>query len=172
MVRFNPNLYSDGKVCLSLLGTWHGEGWVPPSAKATGSTLLQVLVSIQSIIMVPKPFFNEPGYAEEQGTTAGEARSREYNEKLRLDTVRHAMRDMLRRPPAGFEAHVRAHFRLVRPLLLETLARWLSECSSAAARAALEKAYGELRPLLDALGPGEPGASGAGPSGTEPMVTE
>jgi len=24
MVRFNPNLYSDGKVCLSLLGTWRG----------------------------------------------------------------------------------------------------------------------------------------------------
>jgi ubiquitin-protein ligase len=23
-VRFNPNLYNDGKVCLSLLGTWPG----------------------------------------------------------------------------------------------------------------------------------------------------
>lgn len=23
-VRFNPNLYSNGKVCLSLLGTWRG----------------------------------------------------------------------------------------------------------------------------------------------------
>ena len=41
MVRFNPNLYSDGKVCLSLLGTWHGEGWAPPSAGNSGSTILQ-----------------------------------------------------------------------------------------------------------------------------------
>jgi len=48
----NPNLYSDGKVCLSLLGTWHGEGWTPPSASSSGSTLLQVLAPIQSIIMV------------------------------------------------------------------------------------------------------------------------
>jgi ubiquitin-protein ligase len=44
-VRFNPNLYAAGKVCLSLLGTWHGgaacEGWT------AASTLLQVLVSIQ-----------------------------------------------------------------------------------------------------------------------------
>jgi ubiquitin-protein ligase len=24
-VRFNPNLYADGKVCLSLLGTWRGQ---------------------------------------------------------------------------------------------------------------------------------------------------
>ena len=23
-VRFNPNLYQNGKVCLSLLGTWSG----------------------------------------------------------------------------------------------------------------------------------------------------
>lgn len=31
-VRFNPNLYKDGKVCLSLLGTWDGhksETWDP-----------------------------------------------------------------------------------------------------------------------------------------------
>lgn len=39
-VRFNPNLYHCGKVCLSLLGTWsgsQGENWDP-----AGSTLLQV----------------------------------------------------------------------------------------------------------------------------------
>lgn len=33
-VRFNPNLYNCGKVCLSLLGTW-GDNWV-----ANKSTLL------------------------------------------------------------------------------------------------------------------------------------
>ena len=39
-VRFNPNLYNCGKVCLSLLGTWQGaagETWDPKC-----STLLQV----------------------------------------------------------------------------------------------------------------------------------
>jgi baculoviral IAP repeat-containing protein 6 len=39
-VRFNPNLYNCGKVCLSLLGTWtgkEGEGW-----NAEVSTALQV----------------------------------------------------------------------------------------------------------------------------------
>ena len=58
-VRFNPNLYNCGKVCLSLLGTWQGaqnETWDPKT-----STLLQVLVSIQSLIFVPQPYFNEPG---------------------------------------------------------------------------------------------------------------
>jgi baculoviral IAP repeat-containing protein 6 len=31
-IRFNPNLYADGLVCLSLLGTWSGssnENWNP-----------------------------------------------------------------------------------------------------------------------------------------------
>jgi ubiquitin-protein ligase len=48
-VRFNPNLYNCGKVCLSLLGTWQGaagETWDP-----NVSSLLQVLVSIQSLIL-------------------------------------------------------------------------------------------------------------------------
>ena len=50
-VRFNPNLYAEGKVCLSLLGTWKGPGW-----DAASSTLLQVLISIQSLIFVEKPW--------------------------------------------------------------------------------------------------------------------
>ncbi|KDQ63010.1 hypothetical protein JAAARDRAFT_120620, partial [Jaapia argillacea MUCL 33604] len=56
-VRFNPNLYNNGKVCLSLLGTWAGrpeEQWFPYK-----STLSQVLISIQSMIFVDAPFFNE-----------------------------------------------------------------------------------------------------------------
>ncbi|KAI9592779.1 ubiquitin-conjugating enzyme/RWD-like protein [Syncephalis fuscata] len=45
--RFNPNLYADGKVCLSILGTWTGsagEQW--SSAHGVSS----VLLSIQSIM--------------------------------------------------------------------------------------------------------------------------
>ena len=41
-VRFNPNLYACGKVCLSLLGTWLGEKWIPNT-----STLLQVNVNLK-----------------------------------------------------------------------------------------------------------------------------
>lgn len=40
-VRFNPNLYNEGKVCLSLLGTWggaKGEEW-----NGDTSTIIQVL---------------------------------------------------------------------------------------------------------------------------------
>lgn len=62
--RLNPNLYEDGKVCVSLLGTWSGRGsemWGPES------TLLQVIVSIQGLILVAEPYFNEAGYEKQKG---------------------------------------------------------------------------------------------------------
>lgn len=43
-VRFNPNLYISGKVCLSLLGTWSGDTYQKWNAEK--SSLLQVLLSI------------------------------------------------------------------------------------------------------------------------------
>ncbi|KAG6387323.1 hypothetical protein SASPL_152510 [Salvia splendens] len=58
-LRINPNLYNSGKVCLSLLNTWSGsrkEKWISDQ-----STALQVLVSIQGMILNAKPYFNEPG---------------------------------------------------------------------------------------------------------------
>ncbi|KAF1848886.1 uncharacterized protein K460DRAFT_428281 [Cucurbitaria berberidis CBS 394.84] len=57
----NPNLYEDGKICLSLLGTWHtderNESWSPAK-----STLLQVLVSLMGLVLVKEPYYNEAGY--------------------------------------------------------------------------------------------------------------
>lgn len=56
-VRFNPNLYACGKVCLSLLGTWSGEPWDPRASNVT-----QVLASVLYLIFVEEPYYNEPGY--------------------------------------------------------------------------------------------------------------
>mmetsp|Transcript_8461 Transcript_8461/g.14355 ORF Transcript_8461/g.14355 Transcript_8461/m.14355 type:complete len:544 (+) Transcript_8461:100-1731(+) len=53
-VRFNPNLYNCGKVCLSLLGTWAGEKWDPQV-----SNINQVLQSICYLIFVEEPYFSE-----------------------------------------------------------------------------------------------------------------
>ena len=57
-------------VCLSLLGTWEGEGverWDPGR-----STILQLLISIQALILVDKPYFTEPGYEQSKGTKQAE----------------------------------------------------------------------------------------------------
>ncbi|THV06598.1 hypothetical protein K435DRAFT_711464 [Dendrothele bispora CBS 962.96] len=89
-VRFNPNLYACGKVCLSLLGTWSGspeEQWAPYK-----STLLQVLVSIQSMILIELPYFNEPGYGK---ANPNHKASIEYNRNIALQTTRWAIVEWL-----------------------------------------------------------------------------
>lgn len=69
--RISPNLYDTGMVCLSLLGTWQGtspcEQW-----RGAASSILQVVVSIQGLILVRQPYFTEPGYEQSKGTVQGE----------------------------------------------------------------------------------------------------
>ena len=85
-MRFNPNLYNCGKVCLSILGTWTGPGWT--SVMTTKS----VLISIRSL-MNEKPFYNEPGYEGKEKTY--EAESRAYNERITHDTLKWAVIQMV-----------------------------------------------------------------------------
>mmetsp|Transcript_108090 Transcript_108090/g.186551 ORF Transcript_108090/g.186551 Transcript_108090/m.186551 type:complete len:439 (-) Transcript_108090:214-1530(-) len=68
--RFNPNLYADGKVCLSILGTWRGE---TSEVWRSSYSLGYVLNAVQSLIMNSCPYHNEPGY--EADTIAAKASS-------------------------------------------------------------------------------------------------
>lgn len=107
-LRINPNLYESGKVCLSLLNTWTGsesEVWNPGS-----STILQVLLSLQALVLNEKPYFNEAGYDAQIGKAEGEKNSFSYNENAFLVSCR-SMIYLLRKPPKHFEALVDEHFR-------------------------------------------------------------
>jgi len=131
-------LYNCGKVCLSLLGTWHGdhgESWHP-----TTSTLLQVLMSIQALILVPDPFFNEPGYERNRGTPEGDRQNRQYNETIREGTVRHAMVDILAKPPDAFASTIRTHFRLRKAQILEQVRGWAADKGNSTRHAETMKA--------------------------------
>ncbi|KAF8083574.1 hypothetical protein N665_0765s0016 [Sinapis alba] len=106
-LRINPNLYNSGKVCLSLLGTWGGsqeEKWIPNE-----STMLQVLVSIQGLILNQKPYFNEPGNERMAGSLGGETQSKAYSEKIFLLSLKTMVYNM-RRPPKYFEDFSYGHF--------------------------------------------------------------
>lgn len=107
--RLNPNLYECGKVCLSLLNTWHGgrqEMWLPDK-----STMLQVLVSIQALILNAEPFFNEPGYEKTFKGAEGKRKSKEYSEDIFIKSLKKMMYT-LRNPPQHFEDLVAGHFRV------------------------------------------------------------
>jgi len=92
VMRFSPNLYANGKVCLSLLGTWSGPKWDPGH-----SSILQILVSIQGLILgVKHPYFLEPGYGgwEENGNNLQNMKVspkiKSYENKIRLGTIQFA----------------------------------------------------------------------------------
>jgi len=102
--RLNPNLYVDGKVCLSLLGTWSGPSWDPQR-----STMLQVLVSLQGLVLVEEPYFNEPGHECDAGTEQGQQASALYNEHARLFALRAAL-NVANNPPLGFRDIVADYF--------------------------------------------------------------
>ena len=83
-VRFNPNLYSCGKVCLSILGTWSGPSWTSVLSLST------VLLSIQSLLC-DNPFYNEPGRVENSSKNESDS----YNVKTQYHTLKHAVGDIL-----------------------------------------------------------------------------
>ncbi|KAH8177504.1 ubiquitin-conjugating enzyme domain-containing protein [Sarocladium implicatum] len=81
--RFNPNIYSNGKVCLSILGTWRGErGEEWSSAQGLES----ILLSIQSL-MSSNPYENEPGY-EDAKSDADKELQKAYAQKICHETLR------------------------------------------------------------------------------------
>jgi ubiquitin-conjugating enzyme E2 Z len=55
--RFNPNLYRNGKVCISILNTWRGPGWT--SCMSIRTVLLTLITLFHN-----KPLLNEPGITE------------------------------------------------------------------------------------------------------------
>lgn len=107
--RLNPNLYECGKVCLSLLNTWTGgreEMWIPNK-----STMLQVLVSIQALILNAQPFFNEPGFDRTYRGAEGKKKCKEYSEDIFIKSLKKMMYT-IRNPPQHFEDLVGGHFRV------------------------------------------------------------
>ena len=55
--RYHPNLYRTGKVCLSIVNTWRGEGWT------SCQSIRSILITLVSILD-DKPLLHEPGIKE------------------------------------------------------------------------------------------------------------
>lgn len=88
-IRFNPNFYKNGKVCLSILGTWVGPQWSP------AQSLSSVLISIQSL-MNEKPYYNEPGFHKEKFVGDSE----KYNSTLKYLTIKFSVLDTIESNPS------------------------------------------------------------------------
>lgn len=145
-------------MCLSLLGTWPGGGEAEKWNEA--STFLQVLVSIQSLILVPQPFFNEPSFESTYATAQGQNQSRKYNEDRFEGTVRWAMIEQLRSlkdladpsKDEGFHEVIRKHFFLKRFEIREQIAAaQADEWAGAAHKTNLAGLASQLYAIFDDL---------------------
>lgn len=162
--RLNPNLYVDGKVCVSLLGTWMGRGtevWGPKS------TLLQLIVSIQGLILVSEPYYNEAGYEKQTESQQGCENSRTYNEFVLLKLVQ-SMAQMLRSPPEVFRREVLSHFAANGAKMCRRLTRFCGDAEelkpdfpllpvSKGLKLSLTAALGVFREVLEKAGREEGG---------------
>ena len=81
-IRFNPNLYTNGKVCISILNTWHGEQW------SSCQTVTSILLTICSILN-NNPLLNEPGITSTHNDIPN------YNRIIRFSNLSVAVCDMI-----------------------------------------------------------------------------
>lgn len=92
--RFNPNLYVNGKVCLSIINTWTGPSWT------SCQTLATVLLSISAMVMIDNPLINEPGY---NGYPKTHPTMMSYQEYIEYKNIQFAFAQMATKPIAGFD---------------------------------------------------------------------
>ena len=64
--------------------------------------MLQVLISIQSMILVNDPYFNEPGYESSRATALGKQANDSYNKEQQMNTLAHAILPALKQPDPCF----------------------------------------------------------------------
>ena len=102
------------------------------------------------ILGVSDPYFNEGNGVPEmmRDTKAGQEGSFEYNNRVRLATIRYAMIAPLRAAPDGFTEIVLRHFSLCRKRILPQARRWVLEARGSALEPHFERSYAELLFLL------------------------
>lgn len=81
-IRFNPNLYKCGKVCVSLLNTWRGDQWT------SCQTITTVLLTLCTLLC-KDPLLNEPGIKK------GHQDFNNYNEIIQFSNISIAVCDIV-----------------------------------------------------------------------------
>ncbi|XP_055510286.1 (E3-independent) E2 ubiquitin-conjugating enzyme UBE2O [Leucoraja erinacea] len=90
----------------------------------TKSSLLQVLISIQGLILVNEPYYNEAGFDSDRGLQEGYENSRCYNEMALIKLVQ-SMTQLIQKPVEIFEQETKEHFYTNGWRLLNRMESWL-----------------------------------------------
>jgi ubiquitin-protein ligase len=139
-VRFNPNLYDSGYVCLTVLNAKGsgGQTW-----RKNESNILEVILAIEYFCLnAMYPLFNEPSEEssfkgmDTDSTTKKRVRTAHWSgsqfgqtgyQPVREGTIQYAMIQMLRSPPKGFEDAIREHFLLKGNYIVRQIRGWIND---------------------------------------------
>ena len=103
-VRIHPNLYTEGKVCLSVINTWYGDGW------SSSLNIRSMWEAIQSFVFVKESLRNEPGY--EKGN---EHEVKLFSDYVNYQNVRVCINTILQSLPSSnlkpFTSIIESHIR-------------------------------------------------------------
>lgn len=121
--RFNPNLYRQGKVCLSILNTWPGDSWT--SCQSIRSVLLQLL-----LLFNDTPLLNEPG------VTKMHSDYNSYHEIIQFKNIEYSIYQQLyfKNPivfTTLFDKEIKTHIKEAFSLIYEDCQRLIKENSIA-----------------------------------------
>lgn len=96
--RFHPNLYVNGKMCLSILDRqWAGPPWTPVMG------IKSLLITTKSILD-DNPLANEPGFSN--STPEKSEKHRLYRDAVRYMNIMGGTINAIKNPPAGFNDFV------------------------------------------------------------------
>lgn len=114
--RFNPNMYLNGKVCLSILNTWHdGPQW------SSCQSIESILMSIMSDVLNANPLENEPAFHGCGATST----ATEYNRQIWHANVKTAILENLTTPPTyavRFLDIMKTEFTKLQPAIMKRCA--------------------------------------------------
>lgn len=111
-MRLHPNLYGNGKVCLSILGTFSGPSWSPMY------NLTTILIQIQSLLD-KEPWKHEPGYETKEYCN--------YNKYIEYGAISCGVVEILMRKneyPDEIYKKIREHFFKNREKYIERLQKF------------------------------------------------
>ena len=103
----HPNLYRNGKVCLSLLNTWRGEQWT--SCQSIKTILLTLIT-----LFTNKPLLNEPGITESYKYFGN------YNEIIRWAQLQVPVLDVLNN-----KKYVQTFMKSLKKIFMKNLKKYL-----------------------------------------------
>lgn len=142
--RFHPNLYRNGKVCLSLLNTWRGEQWT--SCQTIKSILLNLVTLLHN-----EPLLNEPGIKKTHKDF------KTYNKIIQYQNYETAVLGMLTQKflPAifiGFFSIIKKHIQENKEIIIKNLENLSNddklndkECTTSLYNMHTKLCYGDLK---------------------------